>query len=302
MMRGIVEKDADGRMVVPRMQRFGPEKSIYAFTTENIAGYFPRLQFNEADALVVAGSGDQTINACMLGAKSVTCYDINPRALCFTELKIAGLRQLDRTSFLAFFEQGERAMEPQVYEALRPSLSDDARTLFDTLYVQYGFDGRQLRSSPVFNNKYDDPAVKRRSNPYLADDAAFERARAGIATAKISLLETCATRLAANVERNDCDGRFAIIHLSNIADYARELFPGRDCLGQFRKRIVEPLRSHVRPGGSIVAAYLYAIDAPERRSPIDDSARRDAAFGVHEEFAFESVIPGARDAIIILRA
>ena len=51
---------------------------IYRLTTENISGFLNKYDLKDKKILTVAGSGDQRLNCYSLGAKEVTCFDVNP--------------------------------------------------------------------------------------------------------------------------------------------------------------------------------------------------------------------------------
>ena len=60
---------------------------VYPFTTENISGYFHKLDLNDKSVLTVGSSGDQAFNALLLGAGRVVLYDINPNTFEYLKLK-----------------------------------------------------------------------------------------------------------------------------------------------------------------------------------------------------------------------
>lgn len=59
------------------------KETFYPFTTENIAGYMPNLNIKNKSVLTLGSSGDQVLNAILLGAEHITLFDINPNALQF---------------------------------------------------------------------------------------------------------------------------------------------------------------------------------------------------------------------------
>ena len=62
-------------------------KSVYPFTTEEIAGYFPLLELEGKKVFTVGSSSDQAFNALLLGAKDITVYDINEDTARFGKIK-----------------------------------------------------------------------------------------------------------------------------------------------------------------------------------------------------------------------
>ena len=66
---------------------FGSFGKIYSMTTENIYGFLNNLDLKDKDILTISGSGDQRLNAYLLGAKNVTTFDINPLTRINAKLK-----------------------------------------------------------------------------------------------------------------------------------------------------------------------------------------------------------------------
>jgi len=62
-------------------------QKVYPFTTENIKGYFRRLNLKDKNVLTVGSSLDQAFNALVLGAKKITVFDLNANTEEFYKLK-----------------------------------------------------------------------------------------------------------------------------------------------------------------------------------------------------------------------
>jgi len=102
-----------------------------------------------------------------------------------------------------------------------------------------------------------------------------------------------------------------VILLSNIADYAREMFTGEKYLEIFAHEVIVPLSMRLNPGGEICAAYVYNArtgnlgEDTNYRTYIDNPKIRHeilSSLGMrYEELIFESGIPGKKDAVIRLR-
>lgn len=54
-------------------------QSLYAFTTENIAGYITHMDIKDKDVLTLGSSCDQAFNSLLLDANGVTIFDINKK-------------------------------------------------------------------------------------------------------------------------------------------------------------------------------------------------------------------------------
>jgi hypothetical protein len=251
-------------VVSQERQKLQQWDQLYGFTTENLGGYLP-VRLNGRRALTVAGSGDHLINLALSGARQITTFDINIAALYWSELKNAAVCHLSREHFLQAFMRPGILLE-QAIQMLASALTPAAADFFRAARRRYG---ATLRESPLFNNAHDVPAQKLSSNPYLATDESYLRAREGLQSAEILFLHASAYQLAQS-ER----GEFDYILLSNIADY---LARDNEALEKFVVEIVYPLHLRLSPGGLLGAAYLYtpeihggaprcAIDVPHRRA------------------------------------
>ena len=63
------------------------EYILYPYATENLVGLFQNIDVSNKDCLTIMGSFDQGLDMALLGAKSVTAFDINPLTLPYAELK-----------------------------------------------------------------------------------------------------------------------------------------------------------------------------------------------------------------------
>ena len=73
--------------------------TVYPFATENVYGYFDRLDLNGKDVLTVGSSLDQLFNAVVLGANKITVLDINPYVEKYFLDKMKILLQSSREDF-----------------------------------------------------------------------------------------------------------------------------------------------------------------------------------------------------------
>ena len=282
--------------------RFGPSRPIYAFTTENLGGYLPRLNLANRHVLTVCGSGDHVINCLLFGAASVTAFDINPAALRWTELKLAALRSLTYPAFMSFFMRGSsEALDYQTYTSLL--LGPETRDHFDELYANSAFDGALMRESSVFANRHDSTRLALSNNPYLRDAEQYSRARRRCEM-PVRLIDAPLRSVSTHAA-----GPFDAVLLSNIADYAREMFPGaEDYLMRFVAERINSLKPLLAKDGVIVAAYLYdctdTLSEATAHSDLDIAAKRRDAFSCFgwacREIQFPSVIAGREDAVVVL--
>lgn len=282
---------------------------MYSFTTENIAGYFPYLDFNNKTVLTVAASGDHIINAFYQGAKKVIGFDINYLALIFTELKLVALEQLSYEEFLTFFmrndlkdkEKNKNALDYIIYkEKLRDQLTKQTAKVWDSIYEHFNKDGYQLRNSHFFNNKYDCNTLKINSNLYLKEKETYQAAKEKVKGKQIQLVNKSFQNIDKNNLPNlkDCD----IVLMSNISDYIKDLYPNKShYLEEYIKDITKRFKT---TNNHIVCAYLYHIQNKEYRSQIDNPLIRKQVFDkldiICTNKTFPSVMENCIDSILII--
>ena len=87
---------------VSKSERFVMKKSgfdsIYPFATENVSGYFEKLNLLGKSILTVGSSLDQLFNAVICGATEITVFDINPNVRDYFEWKKEMLKKCKRKS------------------------------------------------------------------------------------------------------------------------------------------------------------------------------------------------------------
>ncbi len=291
---------------------FGQFARIYAFTTENLAGYFPSINFDNSRVLAVSGSGDQAINAYLLGAKQVDLFDLNIFSGIYTELKMAALQGLSFEEFEQFFLLEElregrgfnkSVLDFRVYNELRGDLSELAATTLDKMFQEDSNKGDKLRVSQVFSSAYDMNSLSINNNQYLHSEEKFEQAKENTKGKETSWVNAHISWLDLKNKKYD------IILLSNISDYIKGLYHSPNYLQAFCDNIIKPLTKNLNPGGVICAAYIYDHrtkydNLEEYRSQIDNpEIRRDVlkSLGLpYREITFSGVFEGKKDGIILL--
>jgi hypothetical protein len=289
--------------------RFSDYSQLYAFATENIAGYFPSLQFAKSSVLTVGASADHIINAYLLGAGNVTAFDVNVLAGLYCDLKLAAIERFSFDKFRSFLFRAKgtnkEALDFGTYAHLKEALTKPTKLFFDRMYAAFHNDGYLLRNSVVFNTHYDFDDLKIMSNLYLQSEQAYDEARDALRGKKTRWIHGSLFDVSRCLGKT-CD----IILLSNIADYAKMTVPAAKYLEAFSKWQVGPLRECLTADGIICAAYIYNVRAiPDEhavyRTDVDDPEKRREVFSAlgmdYEELCFPSVIPNNNDAVIKLR-
>lgn len=276
---------------------------IYSFTTERISGYMSEVGEN---VLTVCGSGDHALNAILLGAKQITQFDLNLKALYWSELKFKALLEFSYTKFLEFFLDREQStvLDYQLYIALAEKLTVLSRTYFDQMYSFFNYDGQAFRNSVEFNLAYDLPKLKLFSNQYLLNENNYLILKEKLTKVKIVNICSTISNLSAFIEDQTYDSVF----LSNLTDYAQLLYPkADDYLSKFVERDLSLLFQNLNSKAKVHAAYIYGVEKSplNPRALIDQPARRHKAFDLkgfdYQEIEFPGVMSGKNDAQIILQ-
>lgn len=290
-------------------ENFNNLSKIYSFTTENISGYFEKLDFLNKNVLAVAASGDHIINAIYCGAKSVIGFDVNYLALIFTELKLVSLELLEYEEFLEFFlinekndiEKNRKSLSYEIYfNKLRKYLSNNGKEGLDILYKNFNNNGYELRNSYIFNNKYDNNYLKIFSNLYLKNKFEFQKAKEKIKDKEIILINSNYKDIRLNkLPNSEC---YDIILMSNISDYIKNIYSVS--LNYLELYIKDIIHNFKFKNNKIVCAYLYNIKQEKYRSEIDNPLLRKKIFNkldiAFTEEKFTSVIKDCIDSVIII--
>jgi len=73
--------------------------AVYPFATENVGGYFKKLNLEGKDILTVGSSMDQLLNSVVFGADKVTVLDINPYCEEYFQMKKKKIFECKREQF-----------------------------------------------------------------------------------------------------------------------------------------------------------------------------------------------------------
>lgn len=284
------------------LKKFGTNSKIYAFTTENLSGYFASLKLKDKTILTVGGSGDHVINSYLYGAKEVTAFDINIYAKYYADLKIIALKNLAFDEFKEFFMRNNysKTMNLNIYNnKLRYKLNKDSKTFFD---FHYSIDrtGYNLRESCIFNNEYDNNELKISINPYLHSEKKYNLVKEKIKNQDIKWIQSDIQNIS-----NKLNNIYDVILLSNISDYANSLYPDdKTYLEKYYLKTIIPLIYNLDPKGTICSAYIYDVNSIEYRTDIDDTKIRNSVLTKlgfdYTQINFPSVIKGKQDAVILL--
>lgn len=247
---------------------------VYIFTTENIAGYLNTIDVKDKDVLVPCASGDHILEAISKGAKSVDVFDINVYAYHMARLKIAAVEALSKEEFLNFFVRkiddetiNEKIFDRQIYESkIRKFLPTYSRNFWDVAYNSWKNNhakinkGKNLLHSGLFIHNFATQDGMIKLLDYLKDDN-YEKLKT-----KLSIMHE------ENIEFFNCDivdiedkldKSYDIIMLSNIQDYADEIYSVSDKIAglkRYRDFIKNTLFKFLNKGGCVIGEYYYSYE------------------------------------------
>jgi hypothetical protein len=228
---------------------------IYPFTTENIDGYFSKLNINNKNVLTVGSSSDQIINAIAMGSTSITCFDLNPYVQYYFELKKAAIEVLDYNDFLNYFcykdypktfTENKSSFAIETYCKISPYLKKHSKLFWDSLYLK--FEGIEIRKK-LFSLDEAKIRVLKQINKYL-NQTDYNLLKQKIITINPTFITCNITDILQKI-----NSKYDLIFLSNIACYLESIFD-RNYLSNFKELIVS-LEKHITSDGKIVMAYLY---------------------------------------------
>lgn len=237
---------------------FGEYSKVYLNTTENIRGIMSNMNLLDKDVLSVAGSGDQTLNAYLNGAKSVSVFDINPLSFAITDLKITGARKLKREEFCNYFMPilGE-FLKYDTFNKLSNYVNEDTAIYFDYLYSNYTT--REIYNKTMYHFTTDITKLHD-INDYLQGDN-YEKLQRILEEKKIKFIKSSLTELPEKL-----DDKYDAILLSNISDSIEDIWD-INTLKCF-KRFIHVLSKKLNKEGIIQCAYIYSKYTSQVRTPI----------------------------------
>lgn len=284
--------------------KYSNYSKLYAFTTENIKGYYEQMIFKDKKVLTVCSSGDHILNAILLGSKEITCFDINIFSKYYLYLKIAAVKALDYKNFIKFFmiddakgNINKYALDFNEYLQITTYLNDDIKYFWDQIYLNNNYDGYIIRNSNLFNNKHDNSNLKVMSNIYL-NESNYNKLKSLIDEVTITFIHSSINDLSSNINNN-----YDVILLSNIFDHLEDLFD-ENYLINLKKNIVDNLVIKINNKGILALAYLYNYngDKTVHKRSIYNIGEVQKVLKDVEVMTFSSVLSDdKKDAVIYMR-
>ena len=230
---------------------FGDCCKLYSMTTENISGFLKKYDLKDKKVLTVAGSGDQRLNSYLMGAKEVTCFDVNSLCKLQLDLKDKAITHLEYDEFLRLFgitdDDLDIILDPEMFHKIEDYLEKDSWSFFHYLL----FEANARLQTNIYYPFDCSLSKQRKNNAYLTPDAYYTLKRTLPGKSK-RFINTGIDQLAGSIS----DEKFDVILLSNISDYTQLICPSNP-LENYR-RIIDQLALLLNEPGIMQVGYIYS--------------------------------------------
>lgn len=274
-------------------KRFSKYSKMYIMTTENIDGYYKNFDFKNKTVLTVTSSYDHALNAILYGAKKVKTFDINRLSYYIANLKLAAVKTLDYNEYIEYFLSNQ-AFNYKTYKKIQTNLNKKVAKYFDKIYKYFEYNGKAIKESFLFHHGHKN---YKEDNTYLLNENNYKTLKKKIKNIEVEFINTSILKIVKQTKKDKYD----IIILSNISDYAKNIFK-KNYLKQYFNFIKKDIIKILKSDGKIQVAYIYDYgNDKEVRSDINIKEKRDEI--ITKEFKtkkFKSTIKKLeKDAIII---
>lgn len=252
---------------------FGSYSKIYLMTTENIREFLQCYSLQDSSILTVCGSGDQVLNSYLLGAKNVTCFDINPLAFYQVCLKKAAVQALNYQEFLNFFfHEFHHLFDKDLFYKIENYLDEDSYEFFKYIYSKYN-------SPQILNKIYYDfiPSLEhmKRMNLYLQKDN-YDVLRDIMRGKEPSFIESDVRLLPKAIGNKKYD----MIMLSNISESIDGLWRNEPLI-RF-KELIYSLCNNLNTNGTLQVGYIYDYYSDRQEGMFGWKKERQRVFDTSE--------------------
>lgn len=221
---------------------------LYLFGTEDMRTYYKEYGSPET-FLTIGASGDQLLNAILLGAKKIDVFDSNPLSKRGCALKVSAFIELSKKDFLKFY----RRFSVGIFNRFSNSLSEKDYAYWNSLYELKSAD--DIANHLFAYNRLESEIIKK-INPYLDDDN-YEKLKDLIKNVEINYHDADLYSLPKYLKGKKYDG----INLSNIYEYI--VFGAKTNeaeVAAFYEFIMNEIYPHLNNGGKAMIAYMYAFN------------------------------------------
>lgn len=232
---------------------FGLYSRLYSMTTENIYGFLKNYDLKDKKILTVAGSGDQRLNAYLLGAKEVTCFDINPLTLLQLRLKDKAITNINFEKFIKFFgiyskKYGDcfHTLDSKIFDEFKYSLDEDTFNFFN-----YIINEKNIKSDDIYFDFENNLNKLQKMNNYLNPDNYLQLGKI-LKNQDINFIDSNLVGLPEKLNGE----KFDMILLSNISDYTHDIYGYKD-LESYRL-LIDKLMDNLNLYGILQVGYIYS--------------------------------------------
>lgn len=225
---------------------------IYTFTTENISGYIKYFDLKNKSLLTIGSSGDQVLNAFLLGARDITLYDINPYAKYYVYLKIAAIISLDYIEFQSFFFKhglkkfyNKEMFSKELYNKIKPNLrllDYESFLFFDELFYLYD---RDTIRDYLFDDDENHNEVIKNFNNYLKSEESYNKLKSVLKKINFKYIN-------GDIFKDGVEGKNDNIFLSNLCTITS--------LEKLKLLLQKLDLNNLNQNGSILVGYLWDTD------------------------------------------
>lgn len=217
----------------------------YLQTTENIKDYLDKFDVKEKDVLTVCASGDQALSLISLGAKNITCFDINRLSRCVLELKKNLVRNLEIDEYMNFFNKEDKLfLSNKVYNKIKNNLDIESKEFYDYLFNNFN-------SDDIINNFFIAYLEKTEYiKNYLTyyDEDKYYILKDNIENVDVKFINSDIYDLSSKL-----DQEYDLMLFSNITDY---IINNEIDLKTYREYL-EQLKIYLKKYGYIQIGYIY---------------------------------------------
>lgn len=235
---------------------FSNNSKAYFQTTENLDGYYDRMNLEGSNVLTVIASGEHVFNAVLRGAKKIDAFDISIYAIMFYYLKEAALKTdgIDYDTYIKLFYIDNDPDEiellsvkkwyDETYKLIKPNLNPIAVPFWDRVFKCVA--SNMLIASLIRGERYH--FISHLEDKLAKYSACVNRSRFDELKEK---MKTCEINVFLRdiKELDDLEGPYKYMIFSNIYQYCPTL--------EF-KNAMRRYMSKMTPDGTIIVGYAYA--------------------------------------------
>jgi hypothetical protein len=229
---------------------FGTYSKMYRWTTENISGFLTNYDLKDKKILTVAGSGDQRLNAYLMGASKVTCFDINPLTELQLNLKDKALIHTNYENYIKFFGLKDAPsifFDTKIFEDIKKYLDEDTYEFFNYLI----YNKHNLKYEDIYYDADHNLETLIKFNKYLEKEY-YLKLKEILTNQNIEFINTDIKYLPDKIKGEKYD----LILLSNISDYIHEMW--KDNPYSSYRELIDELKNNLTLYGTMQVGYIYA--------------------------------------------